>query len=167
MTAVMTAMPDLAPGPVEQAAGTVEPVIAAVNTSPSSRAAAEAAVALAAELDAPVVFVYVRRGPAVFLGAPVYQRRLTREMRSARRALRSALLVAEAAGVEADAEILEGSPRQRILEFARDRGAQLVVVGSRRPRLRRSVAQAIVRDADRPVVIAARGSAREVLPRAA
>jgi hypothetical protein len=52
----------------------------------------------------------------------------------ARRALDLALRAAAHAGVAAAGEILEGSPRKRILEFARDRGARLVVVGRRRRR---------------------------------
>jgi nucleotide-binding universal stress UspA family protein len=50
--------------------------------------------------------------------------------------------------------ILEGSPRRRIPEFARDRGARLVVVGSRARRLGRSVSSGVVRTAGRPVVVA-------------
>jgi nucleotide-binding universal stress UspA family protein len=102
----------------------------------------------------PIVFVYVRRGPAGFLGAPVYQRRLTRELARARRVLDGALAAAAGAGVRAEAEVLEGSPRRRIPEFACDREARLVVVGSRKHRLGRSVSGAVVRGAGRPVVVA-------------
>jgi nucleotide-binding universal stress UspA family protein len=48
-------------------------------------------------------------------------------MERARRVLGSALRAARTAHVEAEGEILEGSPRRRIREFARDRRAQLVV----------------------------------------
>jgi nucleotide-binding universal stress UspA family protein len=131
------------------------PIVAAVDASAASRAAVEEAVVLAAELEAPLVFVYVRRGPPPFLGAPFHQRRLSKEMRRARRVLDRALHIARVAEVEAEAEILEGSPQRRIVEFARDRGAQLVVLGSRRRRVGRSIAWAITRGADRPVVVAA------------
>jgi nucleotide-binding universal stress UspA family protein len=67
-----------------------------------------------------------------------------------------ALQIANTAEVEAEAEILEGSPGQRIVEFARDRSAQLVVVGSRRRRFGPSVARTVIRAADRPVVVARR-----------
>ena len=136
------------------------PIVAAVDGAPASRRAVEEAVALAAKLDAPLAFVHVRRGPAGYLGEPVYQRQLTKEIARAHRAVDRALRVAEGAGVDAEAEILEGSPRRRIVEFARDRGAQLVVVGSRRRRLRRSVARAVARDADRAVVVAAPSASR-------
>ena len=65
-----------------------------------------------------------------------------------------ALWIASIAEVDAEAEILEGSPQRRIVEFARDRNAQLVVMGSRRRRFGPSVAHAVTRAADRPVVIA-------------
>jgi len=130
------------------------PVIAAVDGSAASRTAAAEAVRLAAELAAPVVFVYVRRGPSAILGAPIYQRRLTNEMGRARRVLTRALAVAAGAGVRASAEILEGRPRRRIPEFARARRARLVVVGSRDRRLRRSVSHGVVRRAGPPVVVA-------------
>jgi len=138
----------------ELAEQNVSPIVAAVDGSAASRAAIGEAIRLAGELDAPIVFVYVRRGPARFLGTPVYQRRLTKEMARARRALDRALAVADSAGVFAQGEILEGSPRRRIPEFARDRDARLVVVGSRQRKLGRSVSSGVVRAAGRPVVVA-------------
>lgn len=122
--------------------------------SAASRAAVREAVRLGLELDARVVFVYVRRGPTGLLGAPFFQRRLSRAMALARRVLDRGVAVAAGAGVRADAEILEGSPRQRIPQFARDRDARLVVVGSRRYKLGPSVSSGIVRAARRPVVVA-------------
>jgi nucleotide-binding universal stress UspA family protein len=132
-----------------------EPIIAAVDASAASQAAVEEAIVLATDLEAPLVFAYVRRGPAGFFGSSVYQRRLTAENERARRVLDSALRLANTAEVAAEAEILEGSPHRRIVEFARDRSAQLVVMGSRRRRFGPSVARAVTRAADRPVVIAA------------
>jgi nucleotide-binding universal stress UspA family protein len=132
----------------------VPPIVAAVDGSAASRSAVGEAVRLAVELAAPIVFVYVRRGPAGFFGAPVYQRRLTKEMAHARRVLDRALAVADSAGVPAEGEILEGSPRRRISEFARDRGARLIVVGSRRRKLGQSVSTGVIRTAERPVIVA-------------
>jgi nucleotide-binding universal stress UspA family protein len=134
---------------------TAAPIVAAVEASAASRSAVEEAVDLATELDAPLVFAYVRRGPAGVFGRPNYQQRLTTENRRARRVLDRALQIANTAGVAAEAEILEGSPAQRIAEFASDREAQLVVVGSRRRRIGPSVSRAVTRAADGPVVIAA------------
>jgi nucleotide-binding universal stress UspA family protein len=140
------------------------PIVAAVDHSAASRAVIDEAVSLGRELDAPVVFVSVRRGPAAFLGEPVYQRRLTKAMARARAVLRRALAAAAGAGVQAEGEILEGSPRRRIAEFARDRDARLVVVGSRKRRLGPSVSGGIVRRAGRPVVVA-RGRRRLAVAR--
>jgi nucleotide-binding universal stress UspA family protein len=130
------------------------PIVAAVDDSAESRAAIDEAVRLAAALGAPLVFVYVRRGPAGIFGEPVYQRRLSRALARALNVLTRALTVASDAGVSASAETLEGSPRRRIAEFARDRGARLVVVGSRRRKLTPSVSRGVVQRAGRPVVVA-------------
>ena len=130
------------------------PIIAAVDDSAASTAAVDAAVRLGAEVGAPLVFVYVRRGPVGLLGAPIYQRRLTSAMARARAVLDRALSTAARADVTAEAEILEGSPHKRILELARDRGAQLVVVGRRRRKIGRSVSHAVLRTAKRPVIVA-------------
>jgi nucleotide-binding universal stress UspA family protein len=158
MTAVATPIRSRAPAHAEQrppaARSIAVPIVAGVDGSAASRAAVETAVRLGTEMHAPLVFVYVRRRPAGFLGAPVYQRRLTAAMARARGVLDRAVQTAARAGVVATGEILEGSPRKRILEFARDRGARLVVVGRRRRRLGRSVSCAVVRAARRPVVIA-------------
>jgi len=134
--------------------GQVAPIVTAVDGSSESTVAVDAAVNVAEEIGAPIVFVYVRRGPAGFLGEPTYQQRLTAAMARGRRVLDEALQVAAAAGVEADGEILEGSPRRRIAEFARRRGAQLVVVGSRRRKVGRSVSRAVTRASSRPVLVA-------------
>jgi nucleotide-binding universal stress UspA family protein len=145
----------------------VAPIIAAVDGSPASTVAVETAVNLAGELDAPIVFVHVRRGPAGFLGAPVYQRRLTAEMARGRRVLDEALEAAAAAGVDAEGEILEGAPRRRITEFARGRNARLVVVGSRPRKLGRSVSRGVAHAAGRSVVVAPGVRRLEVVGKAA
>ena len=130
------------------------PVVAAVDTSASGAAAAGTAISLARRLGAPVVFVYVRRGPSSALGEPYYQRRLDAEIAAAKRALGAALAAAKIAGVAATGEELHGSPARRLAEFARLRGARLVVLGSRRRRFGRSVSRSVIRAADRPVLVA-------------
>jgi nucleotide-binding universal stress UspA family protein len=75
------------------------PLVAAVDESAANGAAIGEAVRLAGGLEAPIVFVYVRRGPVGFFGAPVYRRRLTAEMARARRVLHEAIAVADNAGV--------------------------------------------------------------------
>lgn len=132
------------------------PIVVAVDNSRAAAAAVHAAVRFAREFNAPLVFVYVRRGPSSAWGEPHYQRRLDAEMRVGRRALNDALAVAERAGVPATGEQLAGNPARRVVEFARLRGARLVVLGSRRRRFGRSVSRDVVRSADRPVLVAGR-----------
>jgi nucleotide-binding universal stress UspA family protein len=130
------------------------PIVVAVDDTRPAAEAAEAAVRLARDLAAPLVFVYVRRGPSSALGRPYYQRRLDSEMRAGRRSLDDALEIAERTGVPATSEEVAGNPARRVVEFARLRSARLVVLGSRRRRLGRSVARDVIRSADRPVVVA-------------
>jgi nucleotide-binding universal stress UspA family protein len=132
------------------------PIVVAVDNSPAATAAVQAAVSLGADLAAPLVFVYVRRGPSSSLGEPYYQRRLDAEMASGRRALSDALAVAEEADVPATGEQLAGNPARRVVEFARLRAARLVVLGSRQRRSPGGVARVVIRTADRPVLVAGR-----------
>jgi nucleotide-binding universal stress UspA family protein len=132
----------------------IRPIVVGVDTSTASRAAIHEAVRVGGELGARIVFVYVRRGPSGFFGTPVYQRRLTAEMARARRVLEPALAAARSAGVPAEGEVLEGSPTRRISEFARDRDARLIVVGSRRRKLGQSVSSGVIGTAGRPVMVA-------------
>jgi nucleotide-binding universal stress UspA family protein len=130
------------------------PIVAAIDESSASRGVVETAVKLAAELNASLVFVYVRRGPPGLLGRPFFQRSLTAKMTRARRSVDRALRVAAQAGVDAEGEILEGAPRKRILQLASDRDARLIVVGSRRRRFSRNVSRGVLRAAEWPVVVA-------------
>ena len=134
------------------------PIVAAVDRSRSATRSVDAAIDIAREFGAPLVFVYVRRGPSSTLGEPYYQRRLDGEMRTGKRALDDALARAERAGVPASGEQLAGDPARRIVEFARHRDARLVVLGSRRRRLGRSVSRRVIRSADRPVVVGGRAA---------
>jgi nucleotide-binding universal stress UspA family protein len=130
------------------------PIVAAIDDSSASRDVVETAVKLAAELNAPLVFVYVRRGPPGFLGKPFFQRSLTVKMTRARRAVDRALRAAAQAGVDAQGEVLEGAPCKRILQLGSDREARLIVVGARRRRFGRGVSCGVLRAAEGPVVIA-------------
>jgi nucleotide-binding universal stress UspA family protein len=132
-------------------------IVAAVDNSSASEAVVDAAVGLSAELAAPITFVHVRRGPSAILGRPLYQRRLTAQMALSRVVLDAALDTARRAGVTADGEVLEGVPSRRIVEFARDRGARIVVVGSRRRRFSPSVSRSVARACAGSVLIARKG----------
>jgi nucleotide-binding universal stress UspA family protein len=130
------------------------PVLAAVDGSESSIAAARVAARLARQVAAPLIFVYVRGGPPGWLGAPYYQRRLDAELDAARHALDASVEVADREGVSAKTEVLEGAPAARIREFASARDARFVVVGARPQRLKKSVSQRVIRGSTRPVVVA-------------
>jgi hypothetical protein len=98
------------------------PIVVAVDDTRTARAAAGAAVRLARDLAAPLVFVYVRRGPSSALGRPYYQRRLDREMRAGRRALDDAMAIAERAGGSRDQRGNRrgpGAARRRVRPSAR------------------------------------------------
>ena len=134
------------------------PVVVAVDDSSAAESAVRDGVRLASDLAAPVVFVYVRRGPSAALGDPYYQRRLDAEMRIGDRAIAAGIAAARRAGVPASGEQLHGTPARRLEEFARLRDAQFIVVGARRRSLARSVSRALIRCADRPVLVARRTS---------
>jgi nucleotide-binding universal stress UspA family protein len=131
--------------------------VAAVDGTPAGVAAADAAARLARQVRAPLVLVYVRTGPPGWLGKPYFQRRLDREMEAASAALGAAQAAAARHGVVAESEVLEGRPARRIREFAEDRNARLVVLGSRDRRLKRSVSRRVIESAERPVLVAGRG----------
>jgi nucleotide-binding universal stress UspA family protein len=139
-------------------APSAQPVVVAVDDSPAAEAAVRDGIRLAGQLAAPVVFVYVRRGPSAALGEPYYQRRLDAEMRIGDRAIAAGIAAAGRAGVPATGEQLHGTAAPRLEEFARMRDAQLIVVGARRRWLARSVSRALIRRADRPVLVARRTS---------
>jgi nucleotide-binding universal stress UspA family protein len=101
------------------------------------------------------------------LGTPNYQRALSPELRHAEEVLAAAETQARNAGVEADVDVLEGDPAQRIVELARSREADLIVVGSRgrgsvTGTLLGSVSRDVMQHADRPVLVATRRAARRV-----
>jgi nucleotide-binding universal stress UspA family protein len=105
-------------------------IVIATDGSPNAWAAVEEGIELASEVGAEVTFVTVRHEVAV-LGEPLYQRRLTEQLGRAREALDRAEAEAERRGVPCDGEILEGDPATCIVDAARYRNADLLVVGSR------------------------------------
>ena len=140
-------------------------ILVATDGSENSRAALEEAVELAAAADAKLTIVYVRHGPLPVLGDPVYQRSLSAELGHANEVLAIAAGLARTAGVEAEGEVLEGDPAKRIVELARARDAELIVVGSRglgalSGTLLGSVSRDVLHHADRPVLVAVRKAAR-------
>jgi nucleotide-binding universal stress UspA family protein len=134
-------------------------LIVGVDGSQGSRAAVDEAIALAGDLNATVTFVFVRKAPSGWLGDPYYQRALTGDLAHARRAVAKAVETATRAGVESDAEILEGDPANELVSLADNRDADMIVVASRghgalAGAVLGSVSQSVSQHANRPVVVA-------------
>jgi hypothetical protein len=139
------------------------PVVAVVEPR-TARSAAAAAVPLARDADAAVVFVAVRPRPRAILGTPYYERRLTRALNRARTAIDTALAEAHRHGVTAYGEILEGDVAKRSAEFATARGARLLVVDRAHRYRGRSLAHRLARAAKSPVVVTVTDRARGCRP---
>jgi nucleotide-binding universal stress UspA family protein len=140
-------------------------ILVATDGSENGRHALDEALELAASNGAAVTILYVRHTPLPVLGDPFYQRALSAELRRANETVTIAAAVAHSMGVEAETEVLEGGPAERILELARLRDVDLIVVGSRglgrvTGALLGSVSRHVVHRADRPVLVAAPRHAR-------
>jgi nucleotide-binding universal stress UspA family protein len=140
-------------------------ILVATDGSESSRHAVEQAIDLARSSGATLTVAYVRHTPLPVLGQPFYQRSVSAELRRANETVAIAAASAERAGVETEIEVLEGHPAGRILELARLRDVDLIVVGSRglgsiAGTLLGSVSREVLHRADRPVLVAARRVAR-------
>ncbi|MGZ8691137.1 MAG: universal stress protein [Gaiellaceae bacterium] len=137
----------------------IDRILIATDGSPGSLAAAEEGVLLAKKLGAHVTFVAVAHAPLPLLGDPYYQRAVTENLGHMRAALAKAIPYAEERHVKYETELLEGSPAKAVLELARNRDVDLIVVGSRglgavKGALLGSVSSEIVHHADRPVLVA-------------
>ena len=140
-------------------------ILVATDGSESAQDAVSQAIELARSTGAKLVVAYVRHAPLPLLGEPVYQRSLSRQLRLAQETTAVAATRACGAGVNAEVEVVEGNPAERILELASIRDGDLIVVGSRKlgalaGTLLGSVSREILRHADRPVLVATRRLAR-------
>jgi nucleotide-binding universal stress UspA family protein len=140
-------------------------IVVATDGSPGALVAVEEGVWLAKMPGSSVVFVAVAKRPLPFLGDPYYQRALSADLQRARGAVAAATPFAEERKVRYDVEILEGDPAETVLDVARSRAADLIVVGSRgrggvAGAVLGSVSTEIVHRADRPVLVARKGGAR-------
>jgi nucleotide-binding universal stress UspA family protein len=146
-------------------------VVVATDGTPSSRAAVEKGLSIAHELGARVTFVSAYRPPWAALGKPFYERSLRKRLAVPREALDKAKAAADAFGVDAYYEIVEGKPANAIARLAAARDADLVVVGSRglpspAAALCGSVSRSLVGQSDRAVLVAKdgrRGKSRALL----
>jgi nucleotide-binding universal stress UspA family protein len=130
-------------------------VLVAVDPSDSARDGAASAARVAVEFGLPLGVVCVAEGGGDS---------------AAQQALDAALADARALGAMADGELLAGKPHAQILEAARRRGADLIVLGRHGAvRLSRAwiggVAQNVVGLAECPVLVCASPNAAEVIVR--
>jgi nucleotide-binding universal stress UspA family protein len=144
----------------------MESILIAVDGSTGSDRAVEQGLELAETAGAEVVFVFVRQPPMPILGSPYYQRCVTGELEHAQDALARAHLAAREHGVVAASEILEGNAAHEIIEFAREREVDLIIVGSRglgavADAVLGSVSRAVVHESDRPVLVVPAAPVRE------
>jgi nucleotide-binding universal stress UspA family protein len=155
--------PDAAAAPSDKASAeqevTMKEIVVATDGSPGATLAVEEGVWIAKQLGAKVVLVAVAKPALPFLGEPYYQLALSAELRRARAAVEAAVPLAEERRVPHEEEVVEGNPAEAVLETARARGADLIVVGSRgrggvASGLLGSVSTEIVHRADLPVLVA-------------
>jgi nucleotide-binding universal stress UspA family protein len=142
---------------VKSAPAETTEVVVATDGSESADGAVRAGAALARELGARTVLVYVRPSLGT-LGEPYYQEKLSEQMAHARAALDRARRLAGEQGVEPDEEILEGEPAEQIVGLADARDALMIVIGSRglgavAGALLGSVSSAVLHRAGRPVLV--------------
>jgi nucleotide-binding universal stress UspA family protein len=136
----------------------VKRIVIAVDDSDGGRAAVESGIELARDAGAIATFVHVWHAPPDIVGEPYYQRRLSGELGESRALVADAERRADEAGVTTESELIEGDPAEQVLEVARLRDADLVVVGSRgrgavAGALLGSVSSEVVKEADRPVLV--------------
>jgi nucleotide-binding universal stress UspA family protein len=133
-------------------------IVIGTEGSPDAAAAVQRGLELAHDLGATVTFVCARSTPNALFGEPFYQRELNAEIQHAREVIAEAMHAAETAGVDADYEILDGSPSEAILNVAATHDADMIIVGSRglgavQSVLFGSVSRAVAAHSTRPVMI--------------
>lgn len=136
-------------------------ILVATDGSDEAREAVEEAVELAQDFEAEILFVSVVHAPPPPLGIPPYYFADPDAHDFARTAVEEAVGMAVEAGVEAKGKVLRASPdpAHEIIKEARSAEVDLIVVGSRglgaiAGALLGSVSRAVVRHADRPVLVA-------------
>jgi nucleotide-binding universal stress UspA family protein len=134
-------------------------ILIATDGSREAREAVEYGLDLARSSHASATVVYVRRAARPLVADPFYHREISEGVRRADDAGEHAMQVAADLGVETDLCILEGDPAALIIELARLKDADLIVLGSRNrgplvAALLGSVSNEVVTRADRPVLVA-------------
>jgi nucleotide-binding universal stress UspA family protein len=130
----------------------------ATDGSPGAREALQEGTRIARDVGAAITIVYVRHAPLPVFGDLYYQRALSDELARGAAILDAAAAEARIAGVEVETESLEGDPADCVVDLARSRAVDLIIVGSRgrgaiAGALLGSVSEAVVHKADRPVLV--------------
>ena len=133
-------------------------ILIATDGSAGARAAVDEGLDFAEETGADVLFVAIRHPPTAGVRRPVLAAVFSHELARLRPALQEAVAEAESRGIHADYDLLEGDPGERILELARSRDVDLIVIGSRglgavASVILGSVSKRVLHDADRPVLV--------------
>ena len=133
-------------------------ILIATDGSAGARAAVVEGLDFAEETGADVLFVAIRQPSLPVFGDPYWRQSLSQELARLRPALQEAVGEAESRGIRADYDLLEGDPGERILELARSRDVDLIVIGSRglgavASVILGSVSKRVLHDADRPVLV--------------
>jgi nucleotide-binding universal stress UspA family protein len=133
-------------------------ILIATDGSPEAREAVEYGLDLARSSHASATVVHVRRATEPFVGDRFYQHEISDGLRRIDNSGDHAMRVAAELGVETDVSILEGDPAARIIEIARLKDVDLIVLGSRNrgplvAALLGSVSNDVVTHADRPVLV--------------
>jgi len=133
----------------------MQTILIATDGSLCGQLAEDEAVALAVATGARVVFLHVQ--PSI--DSSHYQPgEVSEQTDESHIVLDRALAKALQAGVEAEAEIVEGNPAREIVDAAKLRGADVIVVGSRglgkiSSMFLGSVSREVLSEADRPVLV--------------
>jgi nucleotide-binding universal stress UspA family protein len=134
-------------------------IMIATDGSDGAGLALQEGFSLAAKLEAKALVTYVRQRPSSLLGEPYYQDVISEEADHARGVIADAKLYATRFDVDVDYEVVEGDPVEAILDVARARDVDVIVIGSRghgavKSLVLGSVSNAVLHQADRPVLVA-------------
>jgi nucleotide-binding universal stress UspA family protein len=138
---------------------TMKQIVIATDGSDAAGHALQQGFSLAEAVGADVAVIHVKQTPSTVLGTPYYENMVVEASRHAAAVLGDARLHGSRYGVEAEHEVVAGDPAAAIVDFARARDADVIVVGSRglgrvSGAILGSVSRAVVQHADRPVLVA-------------
>ena len=133
-------------------------ILLATDGSPSAAEAARYTGQLAQLTGAQVIVLHAYPRVPAFLGEPDFSRLLHENLAEAERIVAPVVEQLVAAGVHANAEILQGPPAEAILAVAENSGCDLIVLGTRgygqlAGMLLGSVSQKVLANATLPVLV--------------